>query len=128
MPPYRKLIVVIDDDCSIRKALERQIRAAGYRCESFASAEDFLAVAKTCKAACAVSDINLGGITGLQLTLHPVITGLNLPVVLITGSPDPMIELPAREIGAAFLRKPIFGHELLDAIVDTVGPPIGESE
>ncbi len=45
MPPKRKLIAVIDDDDSVRKALDRQITAAGYRCHAFASAEQFLSVA-----------------------------------------------------------------------------------
>ena len=50
MPPNRKLIAVIDDDASVRKALDRQITAAGYRCHSFASAEQFLSVAATLSA------------------------------------------------------------------------------
>jgi FixJ family two-component response regulator len=66
--------------------------------------------------------------TGLELALHPTITSMNLPVVLITGSDDPLVEEPARVIAAAFLRKPIPPGKLLEAIVDTVGPPIAEGE
>jgi FixJ family two-component response regulator len=128
MPPKRKLIAVIDDDDSVRTALARQLSAAGYRCEQFASAEDFLAIAPLCNAAAVLSDIHLGGMTGLQLALHPVITSLNLPVVLISGSQDPLIEEPARTIASAFLCKPIAPGKLLEAIVDTVGPPIADGE
>jgi FixJ family two-component response regulator len=128
MPPYRRLIAIIEDDDSVRKALERQIRAAGYRCAAFACAEDFVGVAHTCDAAAVVSDVNLGGMTGLQLALHPEVTRLNLPVVLITASVDPLIEVAAREISAAFLRKPIPCQELLDAIVDTAGPPLADGD
>src|SRR6185436_7445032 len=98
MPPKRKLIAVIDDDASVRKALDRQIQAAGYRSHVFASAEEFLAVAAICGAACVVSDIHLGGMTGLELALHSTITSLDLPVILISCTDDPMIEEPARVI------------------------------
>jgi len=128
MPPYKKLIAVVEDHVSVRKALERLVRSAGYRCEGFASAEDFLAVANICKPDCIVSDINLGGMTGLAMALHPVLTALRVPVVFITGALDPTIEGPAREIGAAFLFKPIQGQELLEAIVDTAGPPLADYE
>jgi len=128
MPPYKRIIALVEDHATVRSALERLIRAAGYRCESFASAEDFLAVANTCKASCIILDINLGGMSGLQLALHPVVTGLKLPVVFVTGTGDPNIEVPAREIGAAFLRKPIAPQELLDALVDTAGPPLADDE
>ena len=124
MPQTRRTIAIVEDDDSVRKALERHLRAAGYRCELFASAEGFLAVATTLRAHCVVADINLGGMTGLQLALHPTVGKLNLPVILISGSADPLIEDAAREIAAAFLHKPIPGQVLLDTIVDIVGSPI----
>jgi FixJ family two-component response regulator len=128
MPPERKLIVAIDDDASMRKCVERLLRTAGYRCESFASAEEFLLVSSLCGAACVISDINLDGMSGLELALHPKVAGLRLPIVLITGSPDPMYEIPAREIAAAFLRKPFTSEQLLEVIVDTAGPPISDGD
>lgn len=128
MPPKRQLVAVIDDDAAIRKALNRQIHAAGYRCHVFASAEEFLAVAALCGAACVVCDIHLGGMSGLDLALHPQVTALDLPVVLISGSMDPRVEEPARLIAASFLRKPIPRGKLLETIVDTVGPPISDDE
>lgn len=128
MPPYRKFIALIEDDASVRKALERQIRSAGYRCEGFACAEDFLAVVCTCKADAIVADINLPGMSGLELALHQDVTRLDLSVVFITASLDPVVEVAAREIGAAFLRKPVVGTELLDAIVDSAGPPIADGD
>jgi len=128
MPPKRQLVAVIDDDPSVLKALDRQVSAAGYRSHAFASAEEFLAVAAFCGAACVVCDIHLGGMSGLQLAVHPVVTSLNLPVVLISGGWDPVVDEPASVIGAAFLQKPIPPGKLLEAIVDTVGPPIADGE
>jgi len=128
MPNKRKRIAVIDDDLSVRKALERQMYAAGFAARQFASAEDFLAVAGDGDFACVICDIHLGGMTGLELALHPVISGLNLPVVLISGSGDPVIEEPAQLIAAAFLHKPIPPGKLLETIIDTVGPPLEDGE
>jgi FixJ family two-component response regulator len=128
MPAIRKLVAVIDDDASCRKALDRQVSAAGYRSHAFASAEEFLSVALLCGAHCIVCDVNLGGMTGLELALHPTITAMNVPVVLISAADDPLLEESARAIAATFLRKPIPSGKLLEAIVDTVGPPIEEGE
>jgi FixJ family two-component response regulator len=128
MPPTRKLVAVIDDDPSIRTALDRQLRAAGFRCELFSSAEDFLAIASELHADCIVSDINLGGISGLELALHHTVVKLNLPVVLITAQRDALLDEPARVIAAALLHKPIPPGELLEAIVDAVGPPLEDND
>jgi FixJ family two-component response regulator len=124
MPPERRIIAVVDDDESIRNGLCRQLRAAGYRCELFASAECFLPVAAMSRAACVLSDVHLGGMTGLELALHPVLAELKLPVLLMSGTSDPLIEIPAREIAAGFLRKPILTESLVAAIVEAIGPPI----
>ena len=128
MPPKRKLIALIDDDSSCRKALDRQISAAGFRCHAFGSAEEFLTVLNMCGAAAIVSDVHLGGLSGLELAVHPSIIEIGLPVVLISGSSDPLIEQSAEQIAATFLRKPIPPGRLLDAIVEAVGPPISDGE
>jgi FixJ family two-component response regulator len=128
MPPVRKLIAVIDDDPSIRVALDRQLRAAGFRCEVFCSAEDFLAVATELRADCIVSDINLGGISGLELALHPIVIKLDVPTVLITGGIDAVLEEPAQVIAAALLHKPIPPGKLLETIIDAVGPPLVDGD
>jgi FixJ family two-component response regulator len=126
MSPPRKTIAIVDDDTTLRRGVEKYLRSAGFRCESFETAESFLAGAVASGAACLLADVHLAGMSGLELALHPTVGELNLPVVLMTGSEDPLIEVAAREISAAFLRKPFACQALLDAIVDTVGPPIGD--
>lgn len=128
MPTVRKLIAVIDDDPAIRTALDRQLRSAGFRCELFGSAEDFLAIATELRADCIVSDINLGGLTGLELALHPTVVKLDVPVVLITAQREPLLEESAHVIAAALLHKPIAPGKLLEAIVDAVGPPLEDDD
>ena len=128
MPLFRKTIAIVDDDACIRKALDRQLSASGFNCVTFPSAEEFLLVAAAMLPACVLSDIHLEGMSGLQLAMHPQMTALNVPVVLITGCDDPMIEIPAREIADAFLRKPFAPQVLLDTIIDTVGPPVTNIE
>jgi len=128
MPPPRKYIAIVEDDESVRRGFERLLRSAGYQCRSFGCAEEFLAGHALALADCVVSDIQLGTISGIQLALHPSVTGRNLPVVLVTGSDDPLLEIPAREIGAAFLRKPILAEVLLETIIDIVGPPISDGD
>jgi len=128
MPPKRKLIALIDDDASCRKALDRQISAAGFRCHAFASAEEYLMVAAVCGATAIVSDVHLGGLSGLELAVHPTVVERSIPVVLISGSSDPLIEQSAEQIATAFLRKPIPPGKLLEAIVDSVGPPLSDGE
>jgi len=124
----RQLIAIVDDDASVRRALERQIRAIGYRCASFERAEEYLLVAAECGAACVICDIRLEGMSGLDLARHPRITELRIPVVLISGSDDAHISEPALAPGAAFLRKPFLCEELLEAIVGTIGAPIADGD
>ena len=126
MATYRKLIAVVDDDASIRTALCRQMRAAGYSAMPFSSAEEFLAVARSCGAAGIISDIHLGTLSGLQLAVHPLVLELKLPVVLVSGSSDPTVTGQAQEIAAIFLQKPIPPGKLLEAVIDTMGSPILE--
>ena len=126
MPASRQTIAIVDDNTILRTGLVRYLRAAGYRCESFASAEDFLAVATSLGAACLLADVHLEAMSGLELAMHPLVTERNLPVVIMTGSDDPLIEVAARDLSVAFLRKPFGCKLLLDAIVDTVGPPIAD--
>jgi FixJ family two-component response regulator len=128
MPPSRKTIAIVDDEARVRQCLERLVRVAGYRCQSFASAEEFLVAAAGLGPACLLVDVHMNGMTGLQLAQHPTVTELHLPVLIMSGSGDPHIEERAREVAVGFLRKPFLGNELIDAIVDTIGPPIVDQE
>lgn len=126
LPLNRRTIAIVDDDESIRLALSRQLRAAGYRCLAFCSAEDLLYSLSSVTPDGVLTDIHLDEMTGLELAVHPDVTRRRLPVLIMTGHTDPRFEESAREVAAGFLLKPFLAGELMDAIIGIVGPPIVE--
>jgi FixJ family two-component response regulator len=114
-------VAVIDDDASIRRSLIRSIRAAGYEVEAFASAEDFLGSPMLALVSCAVCDVRLAGISGLQLQqiLHGRVPFLSM--IFVTGYGDIPATVTAMKSGAIhFLEKPVSRTVLLEAIACAV--------
>jgi FixJ family two-component response regulator len=112
-----KTIHVVDDDPSIRKALERLLKATGHSVEAFASAEDFLERLGGRAIDCLVLDLRLTGMSGLELQDRLALEGWRVPIIFITAHDDPQIHEQAMRSGAAcFLRKPFDEASLLDAI------------
>jgi FixJ family two-component response regulator len=110
-------VIVVDDDPSVRRGLERLLRAAGYRVETYASGEEFLARAPTAGPCCLVLDVRMPGQGGLELYQTLTAGGRHLPVVFITGHGDIPTVVRAMRAGAVdFLAKPFDDQELLDAV------------
>src|SRR5579864_1884438 len=109
------VVFVVDDDDSVRTALARLIRSAGYRVEVFASASEFLATASLAACpSCLVLDVQLPGINGLQLQRE---LGGACPIIFITGYGVITMTVHAMKAGASdFLPKPVRDAELLGAI------------
>src|ERR1700688_727247 len=110
-------IAIIDDDQSIRKSLFRMLGAAGFEVVAFASASEFLAAIDTERISCAVSDLRMPGIDGLQLqkTLRARLP--HLSIVFITGHGDVPAGVNAMKAGAVdFLEKPVSSGVLLEAV------------
>jgi two-component system response regulator FixJ len=128
VPPERRTIAIVDDSESLRRALTRQLRASGYRCEAFASAEDLLYCLTALAPDGVLSDIHLDTMSGLELAVHPEVVRRKLPVMLMTGHTDPMYADAARTIATALLLKPISASELLETITGIVGPPLVEKD
>jgi len=121
--PCEAAIVVVEDDESMRSALVRMLRAAGYATTAFSSAEDCLAAPPGCVAACLVLDINLPGLSGLELHARLAAVGRAAPVVFITAhGSDASREAAARAGALAYLLKPFAGRDLLSAIARTTDP------
>lgn len=106
------VIAIVDDDASIRRALQRLVESAGYTAETFASARDFLGWLPQGRAACLVLDVHMDGMSGFDLQER-----LAVPVIFITAHDDaPTVARIKKSRAAGHLRKPIDGHAVLDAI------------
>jgi len=113
----RGTVILVDDDPSVRKALQRLIQTAGFAVESFADAASYLASKLPPPPACMVLDIRMPAMTGFELKEAIAGTPRALPVVFITGHGDERVRSQALEAGAVdVLFKPIDEEELVSAI------------
>ncbi|MBO9714228.1 response regulator [Sphingomonas sp.] len=111
------LISIVDDDTSLLNALVRLVRSLGYKAQGFPSAEDFIAsdIAQDCS--CVITDIQMGGMSGIELA--GVLSGQKprVPVIVITARPDEGLEEAAMAQGATcFLRKPVETNRLAQCL------------
>jgi FixJ family two-component response regulator len=110
-------IIVVDDDMSMSQAIERLLAAAGCKARTFASAEELLESGASAEAAVLILDIQLPGMSGLDLCRHLVAAGDVPPVIFITGQDRPGTRDQALRSGAvAYFTKPFAGQELIRAI------------
>lgn len=120
----RALVCIIDDDESLRLALVGLVRSLGHEARGFGSAEEFLASGTITDCACVVTDIQMPGMSGIELKHHLTDRNNLLPVIMITGRPDPSLEEKARAAGArCFLRKPFEANALIACLDSAVGSP-----
>ena len=121
MPEPDAIILVVDDDVSVREALEGLIGSAGWRVETFASAQEFLARPPADTPGCLVLDVRLPGLSGLDLQKRMAEINLEIPIIFITGQGDVPTSVQAMKAGALeFLTKPLADRDLLDAIQQAV--------
>jgi FixJ family two-component response regulator len=110
------IVFVVDDDLSVREALEALIRSEGFETETFASAEAFLARARVFAPSCLVLDVSLPDLNGLDLQKR-LADRHDMPIIFITGYGDVPMTVQAMKAGAVeFLTKPFGDEVLLDAI------------
>ena len=112
-------VFLVDDDPSVRKALTRLMRAAGYQVEAFASGRDFLEWRNGPDrgSGCLILDVRMPGLSGLDLQQELLATHAQLPIIFITGHGDIPMSVKAMKHGAVdFLPKPITDPYLLNAV------------
>lgn len=110
-------IFIVDDDPRVLKALSRLLRVAAYQTRTFASPRDFLAQHNPSIPGCAVFDVAMPGVDGLQLQRMLTAAGVDRPIIFITGRGDVPTSVQAMKAGAIdFLTKPVSGEDLLAAI------------
>jgi FixJ family two-component response regulator len=111
------IVYVVDDDRSLRDALDSLLRSVGLGTRTFGSVREFLESAKQDRPGCLVLDVRLPGQSGLDFQAQLSDLGIRLPVVLITGHGDIPMSVRAMKAGAVdFLPKPFRDQDLLDAV------------
>jgi DNA-binding NtrC family response regulator len=113
----RALIYVVDDDVSVRQGLENLLRSAGFTVQIFSSAQEFLAGARADVPSCLVLDVQLPGLSGLDLQQELAEADVQIPIIFLTGHGDVPMSVRAMKAGALeFLTKPVNDEDLLEAI------------
>jgi FixJ family two-component response regulator len=113
----RKLVLLVDDDPSMLKGVQRLLREHGYDSMSFSSADAFQKHDDFDQAICVVLDINLNDDSGIEVRHRLKAAGISLPVIYITGMDNPGTRMAAIESGClAYLTKPFAAKSLIEPI------------
>jgi RNA polymerase sigma factor (sigma-70 family) len=111
------IVFIVDDDISVRESLELLIRHAGCEAEAFSSAQEFLARPRAFVPSCAILDVSLPDLNGLELQKRITSERVDMPIIFITGYGDVPMTVKAMKGGAIeFLTKPFDDEALLSAI------------
>lgn len=115
--PELPVISVIDDDASVRAAVNNLVRSLGYTVHTFASAEEFLRSAHLHATSCVITDVQMPVMNGVELQAHLHTQGHRMPFIFITAFPDEGIRARALKAGAiGFLTKPFDGRTLIQCL------------
>jgi len=116
-PPESSTVFVVDDDPSMRAAIQGLLKSASLRSESFGTAEEFLRNKRPEGPSCLVLDVSLPGVNGLEFQRQLADAGIQIPIIFVTGHGDIPMTVKAMKSGAVeFLTKPFEDQDLLSAI------------
>lgn len=116
-PADTSIVFVIDDDASIRISIQGLLKSVGLRSELFASTQEFLARTGADAPSCLVLDVQLPGLNGMDFQKQLADTGVQIPIIFVTGHGDIPMSVKAMKSGAVeFLTKPFHDQDLLDAV------------
>jgi DNA-binding NtrC family response regulator len=114
-------VCVVDDDAGVREAVENLLRAEGFNVELYASAQKFIARARLAPVSCLILDVELPGLSGLDLQRELMEAGLAVPIVFLTGHGSIPMSVRAIKAGAVeFLTKPFEADDLVNAVQEAV--------
>jgi FixJ family two-component response regulator len=106
--PKSALISIVDDDQPFRESMRKLVRLLGYTVEAFPSAASFLVSPVLAETACLVADVNMPGMTGVELHRHLTHAGYTFPTILVTAYPDEVTRSRALKDGVfCYLCKPV---------------------
>jgi FixJ family two-component response regulator len=110
-------VFIIDDDASVRLAIQGLLKSVGLRSQGFANPREFLSIRVSDGPSCLVLDVRLPGLSGLDFQRQLAEAGVQIPIIFITGHGDIPMSVKAMKSGAVeFLTKPFRDEDLLDAI------------
>jgi FixJ family two-component response regulator len=115
--PKLPLVAIVDDDASVRATTSSLVRSLGYIVHTFASAEDFLQAGSPDDFSCVVADVQMPGMSGVQLQDHLRAQGCRVPFIFFTAFPDAKIRAQALAAGAVcYLTKPFDADSLIQSL------------
>lgn len=121
------LVIIVDDDASVREALSELIQSAGFRSASFASAHELLEARVLDSPGCLILDVRMPGASGLDLQHYLIRNGSPKPIIFLTGHGDIPMSVQAMKAGAVdFLTKPFRDQTLLDAVTVAIQRDIAQ--
>ena len=107
------MIVIVDDDEGVREATKTLVRSLGYNASTFGSANEFLKSEKVHDTSCLITDLQMPGLSGIDLQDRLIASGYRIPIIFITAYPDENVRLRVMKAGAIdFLSKP-YNHDHL---------------
>jgi FixJ family two-component response regulator len=117
VPKRKPLISIVDDDESVREAAAGLMKSLGYTAEAFGCAEDFLGSQRLLQTSCLIADVNMPGMSGLDLYRQLLSSGKPIPTILITAFPDEGVRELALSAGViGYLSKPFDEGALLSCL------------
>ena len=115
------MISIVDDDASIRAATKRLMLLLGYQSETFASAEEFLRSDRLGAFSCVISDVQMPGMSGIEMRDRLIANGHSTPVIFVTAFPDDRMRANMLQAGAlGYLSKPLDENELIGCLDDAL--------
>ena len=117
MTGNQSIVMIVDDDDSMRKSVRRLMKAYGFAVETFGSAEEYLDSDRLDKTSCLILDVHMPGMNGLELQKRLVASGCVIPIIFITAFTDESARARAMTAGAVgYLAKPFADEDLLNCI------------
>ena len=111
------LIAVVDDDESMRDAIQSLVRSLGHNVSTFASANEYLKSEQVHDTSCIITDVQMPGLSGVDLQDHLIARGLCIPIIFMTGFPDDRVRARAMKAGAVgFFSKPFSEDHFIGCI------------
>ncbi len=116
------MISIVDDDESVREATKGLVRSLGYTAATFESAEEFLNSERRYDTSCVIADVQMPGLSGVEMQRRLIEEGHDLPMIFVTAFPEDRVRATAMEAGAVgFLSKPFNEEHLIGCLDSALG-------